>query len=170
MLLKGPIYDLINSTFCYFYQKILGQTADFCPQITEGPDTVRICERKSGDCEIIVKDTEELTRNIVALSILCWKEKRLTATNTTVCKTILLDTHPGKITEKSLTQLMEKEHGCEVLENSIIIADDGNPEAYTGDCGTKDSIFWDVSDNAIYNQTIILIKYDTNINKIVIKA
>jgi len=160
MFIQGPLSSLLKGTFCYFYQNVLQQKSEFCAKPLDHPEYVTI----SADTP------EELARNIAAYSIVCWKEVTPSITKDIVCYNLLLDKHPGKVTETLITQIMEREGGCSELENSKVVSESGTTIPYSGNCGTSDQIIWDVDGNFILNQSIVLIKYDLNLGKIVIKA
>jgi len=160
LFVQGPLASLLKGTFCYFYQNVLQQKSEFCKRPIDQPEFVTI----SADT------AEELARNIAAYSIACWKEVSPTIKKDVICYNLLLDKHPGMVTETLLTQIMEKEGGCYELENAVVVSESGMQTTYSGNCGTYDQIVWDVSGNVILNQSIILIKYDLNSGKIVIKA
>ena len=160
LFVQGPLSTLLKGTFCYFYLNILQQKSDFCQKPLDQPQYATI----SADTP------EELARDIAAYSIVCWKEVDPTIKKDIVCYNLLLDKHPGKVTETLMTQIMEKEGGCSELENSMVLMEDGTTVQYSGNCGSSDQIVWDVSGNFIQDQSIILIKYDLSLGKIVVKA
>jgi len=160
LFVQGPLVSLLKGTFCYFYQNVLQQKSEFCKRPVDQPEFVTI----SADTP------EELARNIAAYSIVCWKEFSPNIKKDITCYSLLLDKHPGKVTESLLTQIMQKEGGCAELENSIVMTESGSQIQFNGTCGTTDQIVWDVSGNYILNQSIVLVKYDLNQGKIVIKA
>jgi len=162
MFVYGPLNLVVKNTFCYFYQTILKQTSDFCKEEPKGIRTVTIEPF----------DKEELARYIAAYSILCWEELRPVISNSTICFNVKLKSHPGKIYESDVTRIMETDPGdaCSVLQNSKVIDESGKLVDYKGDCGKNDNIEWDVFGNYIEKQSLILIKYDMRINKIVISA
>jgi len=170
MILYGPISAMIKSTFCFFYENVLKQKADFCAYTTTSSDQVTICKSKAEECTHVAEDDDEIANYIAAYSILCWQEANVKVTKNTICYQIILRTHPYYIDEEFFTYNMEKGNGCEVLENSKIMSSDGEEVEYSGYCGTHDNIVWDVSNNVIKDQSLILIKYDTKLNKIVISA
>jgi hypothetical protein len=118
----------------------------------------------------VAEGDDEIANYIAAYSILCWQEANVKVTKNTVCYQIILQTHPQSIDEDFFTYNMEKGNGCDILENSRVILPDGKEVDYDGYCGTHDNIVWDVSNNVIKEQSLILIKYDTKLNKIVISA
>jgi len=170
LLIGGPVKSFSKSTFCYFYQNILGQTSDFCRPTTRSMQTIVICDTIKEGCDEAVSDGEELGRIIAKYAILCWTNLRAVVRNETACYSLSLDTHPGKVTEYQMTNTMEREHGCELLENSMVKDEQGNIVDYTGDCGIEDQIYWDVSGNVIQDQSLVLIKYDMVNKRIIIKA
>jgi len=170
MILYGPISSMLKSTFCFFYEDVLKQKADFCAYTKTIAQQVTICKTKVEECTHVAEGDDEIANYIAAYSILCWQEANVKVTKNTICYQIILKTHPYYIDEEFFTYNMEKGNGCEVLENSKIILPDGEEVEYSGYCGTHDNIFWDVSNNVIKKQSLILIKYDTVENKIIISA
>jgi hypothetical protein len=160
LFVQGPLSSLLKGTFCYFYQNVLQQKSEFCKKPLDQPEYVTM----STDTQ------EELARNIAAYSIICWKNVAPTIRKDIVCYNLLLDKHPGKVTETLMTQIMEREGGCSELENSAVLTEGGASIPYSGNCGTNDQIVWDVSDSVILDQSIVLIKYDMNLGKIVVKS
>jgi hypothetical protein len=170
LLLNGPLSSMIKSTFCFFYENVLNQKADFCKSIIDPTKQITICKNKEEGCTQIAADNEEITNYIAAYSILCWKDVDVKINKNILCYQIILKTHPEYIDEEYFTYIMEKGGGCDVLENSEVVLLNGSTTEYYGNCGTHDNIDWDVSGNFIQEQSLVLIKYDTNLNKIVISA
>lgn len=170
LLIEGPIKSFSKNTFCYFYQNILGQTSNFCKPSVRSLQTVVICETMKEGCDETATSSDELARVIAKYAILCWTDLRAVVRNETACYSLSLEVNPGKVTEYLVTNIMEKEHGCELLENSVIKDEQGNIIDYPGNCGAKDQIYWDVSGNFIKDQGVILIKYDTTNKRIIIEA
>lgn len=170
LLIGGPVKTFSKNIFCYFYQNILGQTSDFCKPTVRVMETVVVCETAKEGCDETVANEDELARTIAKYAILCWTKMRVAVRNNTACYSLSLQFNPGKVTEYQMTRIMEKEHGCELIENSIVKDEKGNEVDYTGDCGTRDQIYWDVSGNFITDQGLILIKYDVVNKRIVVGA
>jgi hypothetical protein len=168
--LYGPLSTMIKTTFCYFYENLLKQKSEMCKTTTIIAPEVTICETKSERCDHAAEDVKEIVEYLAAYSILCWRETDVKITNNTICYQIFLETHPGDVNETFFTYVMEKERGCEVLQNSKVVLPDGTTVKYPGNCGTEDNLVWDVSGNVIKDQTLILIKYDMKLRKIVISA
>ncbi|MFH0711013.1 MAG: hypothetical protein V1944_00375 [Candidatus Aenigmatarchaeota archaeon] len=167
MFLIGPFSSSMKKTFCFFYENTLKQTSDFCKGINVPVQSISVCRQ---GCDQAAESREEFARWIAAYAISCWKEQRVKISNSTVCYTLYVEDSYGSVAEDYITSIMEKEGGCEVLENSVVITPTGQPVDYSGNCGQNDNIIWQVSGNAITDQQLILIKYDTNENKIVIIA
>ncbi|MCK4429387.1 MAG: hypothetical protein KAU95_03360 [Candidatus Aenigmarchaeota archaeon] len=160
MYISGPLSTTVNTAFCYF-SNYLGISPDFCENNQGLSKTVKF-DRNS---------EEELARYISAYSILCWKEAtKPLRKGDLICYQIFIDKPVGIISEYNFTELMEAENGCDELQNSIIKDESGVEIEYSGYCGDRDEIKWDVSGNVIENQTLILIKYNTEQNQIVIKC
>ncbi len=167
--IQGPLSSLAKNTFCFFYENLLKQTSDFCKSQTVAMSRITICERMKPDCDQAAKTQDDLARIIAAYAITCWQDMQIRVSKNVVCYEIWLETHPGQITEEDMTKIMEKEKGCNILENSKVVDSNGNLIDYPGKCGVRDNIVWDVSGNMIQNQNLILIKYDTDLNKIIIR-
>ena len=167
LFLVGPFSDTMKKTFCFFYQNTLKQTSDFCKGVFKPPESQSVCRQ---GCDIDAENKEEFARLIAALAIKCWQEQRVKVSNSTICSNLFVEDSYGTVTESYITQIMENEHGCDVLENSKVVNAVGNLVDYAGNCGENDNIVWQVSGNVISDQRLILIKYDTDQNKIVIIA
>ncbi len=160
IFISGSLSSTVNSAFCYF-SNYIGISSDFCENKYELSEIIKLD----------VDSEEELARHISAYSILCWKEAtKPLKRKDIVCYQIFLNKQVGKVSELDLTELMEAENGCDELQNSVIKDDWGTEIEYPGYCGDRDEIEWDVSGNVIENQTLILIKYNTEQNQIVIKC
>jgi len=169
ILLSGPLSSLTNGVFCFFYQQMLHMESSYCKPSATGPNQVNVCAKSKEGCNEVATNAEEVARIIASYAIACWQNQR-SATATVQCYNMFLETHPGVITESMMTQIMEKEGGCKALENSKVVDDNGELVDYLGDCGTSDNIVWKVSGNFLYSQTLVSIKYDTDVKKIVIRA
>lgn len=168
--IQGPLSTLTRRTFCFFYENLLKQKSDYCTTPPVATEDIYICESMKPNCDQAAKTQDDMARLIAAYAIVCWQNMNIKVTNTVLCYNLYLETHPGPITEEDMTKIMEKEKGCNILENSKVVNTDGNLVDYSGNCGTHDNIILDVSNNLIYNQQLILIWYDTNLNKIIIKG
>jgi len=161
MFISGSLSSMTNSAFCYFSKYI-------------GISHSGICESKysfSKTIKLNVDSKEELARYLGAYSILCWKEAtKPLKKKDIICYQIFLNKPVGKVSEFDITHILETEGGCDELQNSIIKNETGAEIEYPGYCGDQDEICWNVSGNVIENQTLILIKYDTEQNQIVIKC
>lgn len=160
LFLQGPLQSILTSTFCYFYQNVLQQTSGFCTPIQNTAPIV----------EINAQTPEDLATNIAAYAIDCWSKHNPQISKDIICYNLLLKNNPGNVTEMLMTQIMEKEGGCQALQNSVVTLENGTSVPYPGNCGSEDDITWQVSGNVIDQQSIILIKYDLQSGKIVIKA
>jgi len=160
LFLQGPLQSILTSTFCYFYQNVLQQTSGFCTKII---DNAPIVEIKS-------TTPEELATNIAAYAIDCWNKRSPEISKDIICYNLLLKNNPGKVSELLMTQVMERDGGCQALPNSVVTLENGTSISYPGNCGSEDDITWQVGGNVIDQQSIVLIKYDLQSGKIVIKA
>ena len=160
LFISGPLTSLLRGTYCYFYTNVLQQKSDYCKVTQTGPGFVTISPTSQDD----------LARYIAAYAIECWRDERPIVTKQITCFNLNLDTHPGIVYEYNVTEIMEKEGGCAVLENNMIINENGNLIKYPGKCGSADRIVWQVSGNAITDQQLILIIYDTTLDKIIVQA
>lgn len=152
--------DAVNEGFCYLTQKI-GMNIKGCNPLGLPANSE----------EISPHTTEDLAILLAADSIRCWQESVKTAQAKNVpCNELFLTTHPGKLSESDLTKIMEKQGGCELLQNYLVVDESGSTGEYNGDCGDQDQIDWQVSGNVIDQQSFVRIYYDTTENKIVIKA
>jgi len=160
LFLQGPLQSLLKNTFCYFYQNVLKQTSGFCSKPIDQTNFV----------DVSADTPEELARNIAAYAITCWSKRSPEITKDIVCYNLFLKQNPGKVSELFMTQIMEREGGCQTISNSIVVDANGNSIPYPGNCGNEDDIVWDVSGNVIDQQSLVIIKYDLSLGKIVIKA
>jgi hypothetical protein len=167
MFLVGPFSNAMKKTFCFFYETTLKQTSDFCKGFNQPPLSVSVCKQ---GCQQSAENREELARLIAAYAITCWNDQRTKVFNSTICTSLFVQDTYGTITEDYITGIMEKEGGCDILENSMVVNPNGQLVNYSGNCGGNDNIVWQVSGNVITDQQLILIKYDTDQNKIVIIA
>lgn len=160
MFISGSMSSTVKSAFCYF-SNYLDISPDFCENKYEPLKNIKLN----------VDSEEELARQLAAYSILCWKEAtKPLKRKDIICYQIFLTKPVGKVSEYNLTKLMEAENGCDELQNSVIKDENGMKVDYPGYCGDRNEIEWDVSGNVIDNQTLILIKYNTERNQIVIKC
>jgi len=157
---SGPLNNMLRGTFCYFYINILQQQTDYCKNKQTGPEFVTISPSSQDD----------LARYIAAYAIKCWRDERPLVTKQITCFNLNLDTHPGTVYEYNVTRIMELEGGCSILENSQIINGNGTLVSYSGNCGTKNNLEWQVSGDAITDQQLVLIIYDATLNKITVQA
>jgi len=161
MFVKTPLYNLARNAFCYFYGLVSDEPTEWCEPKQTLPEPI----------DIYPETREELARELGAYSIMCWEEATKPFQKMDiVCYQLFLRKHPGKIFEFDVTELLEREGGCLVLQNSLIVNETGDVVVYPGDCGVEDQLGWDVSGNVIENQSLILIKYDVDEKQIVIKA
>lgn len=167
MFLVGPFSDTMKKTFCFFYENTLKQTSDFCKAVNRPIESISICQH---GCDQTVANREDFARLIAAYAITCWQQQRIQVSNSTVCYNLYVQDSYGLVSEDYMTSIMEKEGGCDVLENSMVVSPTGQLVPYAGNCGQNDNIVWQVSGNVLNDQQLILIKYDTNQNKIVIIA
>jgi len=170
ILLSGPLSSLTKNVFCFFYQKMLHLESYYCKPEVPISKQVNVCSKAAEGCDEVATTAEEVARIVASYAIACWQTERSTATDSVLCYSIFLETHPGAVTEMIMTQVMEKENACKALENSKVIDDKGNSIDYIGDCGTNDNIVWEVSGNILQTQTLVSIKYDRTQNKIIIRA
>jgi len=157
--LQGPLTQLMTNTFCYFYQNVLGQQSSLCKKNVGSINTEYLSE----------DTTEGLARWIAVYSITC-SRMSLQLSKDIVCYDLILQKNPGKVSELMVTQLMENEGGCQALQNSRIVFENGTYGNYPGDCGTRDDLVWNVTGNVIDQQSIVLIKYDISLGKITVEA
>lgn len=164
VFLQGPLQLLLKNTFCYFYQNVLQQSSSLCPKATSQLTYVPI----SGGTP------EDVALNISAYSIACLENYNPQTTQNIqniICYTLLLQNISGNVSELMMTQIMERDGGCQALQNSMIVLQNGTYTSYPGNCGTEDDILWNVTGNVINQQTsIVLIKYDVSLKKIMIEA
>ena len=157
--MSGTMPKFVKKAYCFFYQGILGQQAEEC-------------EVKLGKAKQVVlkpKSRVELAQQIAAHAIACMQTARLSKQNETLCYTLILKTHPGKVDEEFLTSVMEEEHVCDMLQNSMVVKD-GKLVPYEGDCGIEDELVWQVYNGVIENQSVVLIKYSRVERKVIVKA
>ncbi len=160
IFISGSLTDLTRNVFCYFYQDILSRSSDICKQETI-PEEI----------ELRPESIEDLSRHLAAYSILCWEDAtKSLKTKDTNCYSIRIKIHPGNVSEFNVTYILETENGCNKLENSKIINETGMEVNYPGDCGENDQLKWNIDGNIIYDQKLILIKYDDSDKTIVIKG
>jgi hypothetical protein len=157
---SGTVRESVNDGFCYLTQKI-GMTPVGC----------LVAGSTDGVIDINPKTTNDLALNLATYSIKCWQEtvKNDQKTNI-ICSELFLQNHPGKLTEEGFTKVMENGGGCQIIQNYMVIDEYGAPTEYSGDCGDQDQIEWKISGNVIENQSLIMIKYDTTANRIVIQG
>jgi hypothetical protein len=170
ILLSGPLSSLTKGVFCFFYQSMLHQQSSYCKPTTSNVKQVTVCSKAGEGCDEVAISAEEVARIAASYTIACWQTERSTMTPVAQCYSIFFETHPGTVTETMMTQIMERENGCQVLENSKVVDESGNLVSYIGNCGTNDNIVWEVSGNVLSSQTLVSIKYDRNVSKIVIRA
>lgn len=155
---SGPLSDLGRNVLCFFYEKILQETRKECEAIGISGETIKIRPKTS----------EEMARLIAAYSISCYNKAKFEGKmQTIICYILEVDYEfYGIVAETDVTEIMQKEDGCDLLENSI--AKDNNGIEKSFDCGDEDNLIWNVDNNVITDQKIILIKYDRSINKVVV--
>lgn len=157
---SGPLQTFMKGVFCYFYVNILQQQTSSCPTIASGTQFTTIS----------ANSVDELATNIAAYAIRCWKDEMPVVTKQFTCFNLNIDKHPGPVYEYNVTKIMETQGGCSVLQNSMIVNENGTLVPYPGNCGSADDIQWNVSGNAIATQQLVLIIYDATIDKIIIQA
>jgi hypothetical protein len=160
LFVTGPLNQLLRGTFCYFYTNVLQQTSDYCKAAQTGPEFTSVSPPTQTD----------LARYIAAYSIQCWRDERPVIKKQITCFSLNLKTHPGPVYEFNVTQVMETEGGCSILQNSQIIDENGNSIPYSGNCGSADNLVWQVSGNSVTDQQLILIIYDATSDKIIVQA
>jgi hypothetical protein len=160
LFVSGPLTTLMRGTFCYFYTNILQQKSDYCKITQTGPEFQTISPNSQ----------DELARDIAAYAIRCWQDERPIIKKQMTCFNLNLAAYPGTVYEYNVTKIMETEGGCNILENSQIINENGTLVRYSGNCGSKNNLLWQVSGNAITDQQLILIIYDATLDKIIVQA
>lgn len=101
------------------------------------------------------QDNKIFSRELLSYIITCWKDAEIKGLyETHTCYELRLLKTVQDVTEGDVTNILIKEDGCKSIENS----DYG--------CGAVDQIVWDVGDNKINNQKIILIEYNHEENAI----
>ena len=166
---SGPFSQMLTDTFCFFNNHVffvLG--ANLAPQLCKPIE----CRGERVVLEPL--SSEDLVKDIAAYSLMCWNQKGPECGNMSMCYDLVLRKNPLKsqddvITEIDLTKYLEEQGACSILENANITLPDGTRVPYPG-CGDEDLIIWAVSDNIIYTQSLIIIMYDIENNKIWIKA
>ena len=153
MFVSGSLGDLTRNVFCYFYQKVFSKDTEMCESIETTPKQAVIKTRSS----------EELARWIAVYSIDCWeKATKSLKTKDTNCYSLSIEGGPfaPPVSEETVTDILLNEGGCGKLQNSDI----------NNDCGEKDQLGWEVSENIITTQKLILIKYDDTDKQIVVRG
>lgn len=160
LFVSGTLRDSISEGFCYLTQKV-GIQMNWCrPQ---GIPKKAI--------EVEYKTVNDMGVNLAAYSLKCWMEASKSENKKdTVCYELFLKKHPGNLSEEQLTKIMEDQGGCDILQNYMVVDESGKDVEYSGDCGDKDEIDWQIFGNLISDQALIRIEYDTTQNKIVIKG
>lgn len=155
---SGPLSDLGKGVYCFFYENILHETRRECNTVGIIGEFIKI--------NATIKD--ELARNIAAYSILCYNKAKFESKLKTIpCYTLEIEKEIMEaVGEIDVAEIMKKENGCELLENSIVKDNYGVEKSFN--CGNEDNLIWNVSGNVILNQKIILIMYDRSLNKVVI--
>ena len=161
LFISGSLDELIGNSFCYFYRKFGLGSSDMCKPKENIPEEVVLIPESGND----------LARGIAAYSILCWKEStKSLKTKDTTCYRVIIENHPENVSEFNVTNILENEGGCDILENSMIVNESGDQIGYSGYCGENDNLVWEIYGNVIYDQKLILIKYSDELKKIVIKG
>lgn len=160
LFVTGPLNGLLHGTFCYFYTNVLQQKSDYCAVTPTGPEPVTISPSTQTD----------LARYVAAYAVQCWRDERPIIKKQITCFNLNLHTHPGPVYEYNVTQIMENEGGCDILQNSQIISENGTMIPYSGNCGSEDNLVWQVSGNVITDQQLILIIYDATSDKIIVQG
>jgi hypothetical protein len=110
--------------------------------------------------EIDESDNRIVSRMILAYIISCWKEAEVKGLNKDhACYEIHLKRSVDDVTEANVTRVLIEEDGCKSIENSRVENSDYG-------CGAQDQILWKVEGEAIRNQKIILIRYNSKENAI----
>jgi hypothetical protein len=105
--------------------------------------------------EIDESDNRIVSRMLLAYIINCWNEAEVKGLNKDhACYEIHLKRSVDNVTEANVTKVLIEEDRCKSIENS----DYG--------CGVQDQILWGVEGEAIRNQEIILIRYNSKENAI----
>lgn len=156
---SGPLSDLGRNVYCFFYEKVLHETKKECDISGISGEFVKINASIS----------EELARYIAVYSILCYNKAKFESKMRNIpCFTLEIEKQPrGIVREIDVANIMKKEGGCDLLENSIVKNEDGTEISF--DCGDEDNLIWNVSNNVILDQKIILIIYDRTLNKVVVR-
>ncbi len=158
----GVINLSVNRIFCSVYSTIAEPPA-FCEMATCSSERYKIMD----------SDTESFTREIAAHAITCYQHKAgcLQENNVRLCYALLAEERPDdNIYEYNVTKLLEDEGGCDVLENNVIVDENGDAVIYDGNCGIHDTIEWQVRDTFIRNQPLILIEYNEINDTVMVKA
>ncbi|MEM5812853.1 MAG: hypothetical protein QXG39_09615 [Candidatus Aenigmatarchaeota archaeon] len=155
---SGPLSDLGRNVYCFFYEKVLHETRKECKDIGVIGEFVKINTTRS----------EEIARIIAAYSILCYNKAKFESKLQTIpCYTLEIENRPTEaIAEIDIAEIMKKEGGCDLLENSIVKDKYGIEKSF--DCGDEDNLIWNVSGNVIFDQKIVLIMFDRALNKIIV--
>jgi len=157
---SGTLRDSVEQGFCYLTQKI-GINPSWCRPPGIPMEAIPVEYRTVNDMGV----------NLAAYSIKCWMEaSKSEKKKDTVCFELFIKNHPGRLSEEDFTKIMESGGGCEALQNYMVKDDSGNLVEFSGDCGDKDEIDWQIFGNVISDQALIRIEYDTTLNKIVIKG
>jgi hypothetical protein len=123
--------------------------------------------------ERIIVDTqskEQLKKELAARTLLCWSQKSPLCGNASICyEMIMKQPLQAALTEEELTQYLEEQGACGVIENSQVYDASGNINSYPN-CGDNDLIGWETKNYVIKDQSIILIEYDTRANRIIVRS
>jgi hypothetical protein len=112
--------------------------------------------------------TETVSAYLAAYAVACYTSKKSPCPKTgssAVCYEIHV---PGGLhaDETDVTRIMERDYesGCLLLPNSKVVTASGL-EDYRGSCGTEDRLDWQLGGD----ETLILVEYDTEAGKVVMR-
>jgi len=158
LFINSPLRKGARDLYCSAHSQF-GDAPAFC-----GSDA---CQGEKVELEAITK--EEVAMEIAAHSIACLKSKSGCARgNSIVCYTLKLAKNSEAITEKDVTEALAGGGACPVLENNRIVLPNGSSTGYQG-CGRADKLKWQVTNNLIKNQSLILIEYSYQNHTILIE-
>jgi hypothetical protein len=143
ILFSGSFKPFGNWMYCNLYLKF---ALAFNPKL----EVPQFCHLQSHvKTEYIqTRDNTEFSRELLAYIIACWKNAEIEGLDRPhLCYELRLNPPIQNVTEYNVTQILIREDNCQSIENS----DYG--------CGEQNNILWNVSENVIENQTILLIKY-----------
>jgi hypothetical protein len=160
LFVTGTLQSSVNQGFCYLAGSI-GMELNWCEPPSPAREVITISPFTP----------EELAVELAAYSILCWEESvKPIDKDEVVCYEIRIERRPGPVSEYNLTKALEDGGGCHLLQNYIIIDENGAEIEYDGNCGDKDEISWQIYDHVIDEETFVRIIYDTKANQIAIRG